>query len=503
MSELSSLSYFAVLSITIVSLTLWRFRRIRFNRQVIISAILALLAFQVLFFLQGSMGLPGPDAPIQHQVMAILAVVLAFNSVLQVVKLMVLEFLGQRNNIKLPRFLIDFLGWLAIGIVLLAIVREVFQVELTGLLVTSTVATAIVGLSLQEILGNLFAGVILQIESPFAVDDWINVAGQEGRVVHQNWRTLSILTRMNHHVVFPNNSIAKEQIMNYSRPTAIQRQEVYIGISYQYAPGEVKQVLLRALEDVKGILLKPVPRAYLVEYGDLAIRYRVTYWIRDYTARVDIEDVVMSRLWYTVNRAGMGSPQPIQQMNLQMMPRNQKNEETAQALRMITRHLRSLPLLEELNDTQIERLATGAELHQYMKDEVLVRQGDEGDSLFIIKSGQTGIYIKAQDGQPLRVDARTAGEFFGEMSLLTGEPRSASVVAESETKVITIGKKDFVEILTADPMILELLLNALERRRQNMQTKQKAAANNGADKQSNKERSVLLQKIAKFLGISV
>jgi len=502
MPELSSLSYFAVLSITVISLILWRFSRIRFNRQVIISAILALLAFQLLFFLQGSMGLPGPDGPIQNQVTAILAVVLAFNSVLQILKFMVLEFFVQRNNIKLPRFLIDFFGWLAIGIVLLAIVREVFEVELTGLLVTSTVATAIVGLSLQEILGNLFAGVILQIESPFAVDDWIKVAGQEGKVVHQNWRTLSMLTRMNHHVVFPNNRIAKEQIVNYSRPTAVQRQEVYIGIAYQYAPGEVKEVLLKALESVKGILLNPPPRAYLVEYGDLVMRYRVTYWIGDYAARANIEDAVMSRLWYTLKRAGMGIPQPIRQISLQMIPDNQGQQETAQTLQIITRYLRSLPLLEELNQSQIERLAAGAALQQYMSNEVLVGQGEEGDSLFIIKSGQTGIYIKDKDGDQLRVDTRTAGEFFGEMSLLTGEPRSASVLAESETKVLTIGKKDFVEILTADPMILELLLNALEKRRHNMQSKQ-AAANARSDEETSKERSVLLQKIVKFLGISM
>lgn len=502
MPELSLLSYFAVLLITIISLILWRFGRIHFNRQVVISAMLALLAFQLLFFLQGSMGLPGPDGPIQDQVTAILAVVLAFNSVLQVLKLMVLEFFVQQNNVKLPRFLIDFLGWLAIGMVLLAVVREVFEVELTGLLVTSTVATAIVGLSLQEILGNLFAGVILQIESPFAVDDWINVAGQEGRVVHQNWRTLSMLTRMNHHVVFPNNRIAKEQIVNYSRPTAVQRQEVHLGMAYQYAPGEVKEVLLKALVGVKGILLNPPPRAYLVEYGDLVMRYRVTYWIENYVARVDIEDAVMSRFWYTLKRAGMGTPQPIGQMSVGMISDNQGQQETAQTLQLITRYLRSLPLLEELNDSQIERLAAGAALHQYMSDEVLVGQGEEGDSLFIIKSGQTGIYIKDKNGDQLRVDTRRAGEFFGEMSLLTGEPRSASVLAESETEVITIGKKDFVEILTADPMILELLLNALERRRQNMQTKQ-AAANARSDEESKKERSVLLQKIVKFLGISV
>ena len=123
MPELSLLSYFAVLSITVISLILWRFGRIHFNRQVVISAILALLAFQSLFFLQGSMGLPGPDGPIQNQVTAIFAVVLAFNSVLQILKIMVLEFLVQQNNIKLPRFLIDFLGWLAIGMVLLAILQ--------------------------------------------------------------------------------------------------------------------------------------------------------------------------------------------------------------------------------------------------------------------------------------------------------------------------------------------------------------------------------------------
>ncbi|MGB0387118.1 MAG: cyclic nucleotide-binding domain-containing protein [Ardenticatenaceae bacterium] len=504
MAELSSVSYFSVLFITAISLTSWRFGRIGFNRQVVVPSILALLAFQILYILQGSIVLPGPSQPISIQVMAIVAVVLAFNSVLQLVKWLVVEFFVTRRKIKLPRFLIDFMGWLAIAMVSLAIVRQVFQVELTGLLVTSTLATAIIGLSLQEILGNLFAGVILQIESPFAADDWVEVAGQEGRVIHQNWRTLSILTRMNHHVIFPNNSIAKQKIVNYSRPTAQQRQEVFIGVGYQHAPGEVKQVLLNALTGLKGVLAEPQPKAYLIEYAESAIQYRVTYWIADYAAKVNIEDAVMSRFWYTLQRAGMGLPRPTSEMNVRMMAQDHAERAAGEVLGVIKGFLRSLPLLEELNNAQIKRLAAGAQLHQYTTDEALVRQGEEGDSLFIIKSGHTGIYIKDQNGGKgqLRVDERTAGEFFGEMSLLTGEPRSASVIAEAETEVITIGKKDFVEILTADPMILELLLNALEKRRQNMQTKQ-AAADARSRQHTTNERSALLQKIVQFLGISM
>ena len=93
------------------------------------------------------------------------------------------------------------------------------NVDLTGLLLTSTIATAVIGLSLQEILGNLFTGVILQIEAPFSVDDWVEVAGEEGKVVKQSWRTVAILTRMNNYVIFTNSHMANERIVNFSRPT--------------------------------------------------------------------------------------------------------------------------------------------------------------------------------------------------------------------------------------------------------------------------------------------
>ncbi len=502
-----SFSFIVGITISIIVLALWRWRHTRFNRQIFASLALALFAFQALFFLQGSLELPNTESPIEHKVFAIIAIVLAFNSGVQLFKWGLIEFFANRRQVRLPRFLMDFLGWLAISALLLLLVREIFDVELTGILVTSTVATAIIGLSLQEVLGNLFAGIILQIESPFFTGDWVEVAGQEGKVVGQNWRTLALITRMNHHVIFTNSHVATERIVNYSRPTTVQRQQVLIGVAYKHSPDAVDEVLMEAIRGVEQVLPSPKPRVYLVEYGDSSINYRVTYWISEYEARLEIEDDVMRRFWYGLKRAGMGIPFPIRDVTMQMLPEDHQQREAIEQKRSITRVLRSLSFLEDLNNEQIERLAAGAKLHKYGKSEALVRQDEAGDSLFVIKSGHVGIYIKAEEGNPstscdgfTQSTTLSRGEFFGEMSLLTGEPRSASVIAEKETEVITIRKKEFAEVLMADPTILELLLGALDKRRN--QTQEELAADQARLREARKERSALLKKITNFLGIS-
>jgi small-conductance mechanosensitive channel len=260
-------SVFFYIVLLIAAIALWSRRHFRLNRQVVISVVFALVAFFVLFFLQGEAKFPNASAPIANKVWGTIAIILAFYSVLQALEWTMIEFLDHRYKLKLPRFLINFLRWLVLIILSLALIRELFGLELTGLVITSTVATAIIGLSLQEIMSNLFAGITLQIESPFTIGDWITVKGIEGKIARQSWRSLSILTRMGNYVIFTNNSISKEKIINYDRPTALQGQELFISVSHDYSPTRVKKVLLNTIMGVEAVQKTPATKAYLVEYG--------------------------------------------------------------------------------------------------------------------------------------------------------------------------------------------------------------------------------------------
>lgn len=482
----------------LIIFVIWRRKKHEIiNGFVITSALLSLLTFLGFFFLRGSITFSLEETRFEEKVLFTMALILAFNTLLELLKGLLIE-LVKRRRINLPHVIIDLISWLAIFIVALMTVHQILALDLTGVFVTSTVVSAIIALSLQNFLTNFFAGIILQMESPYAVDDWVEVAGQEARIVRQNWRTLAVLTRDNHVIVFPNTSIAQTPVTNYSRPTALQRMGISIHVASIHPPGEVEEVLRQAIIGVEGVLTNPAPQAYIIAYHHDFCQYEIKYWIDNYQRKVAIKSQITKRLWYTLTRADMRT-NFAQDVTLKMQSEDEERQKEHAKQDKIMLALRSLGFLKQLNDKELQRLAKSAQLLRYTAGETLIQQGEAGDLLFIMKSGRVGVYL-SKAGRNLRIAQRIGGEFFGEMSLLTGEPRSASIIAESETEVVTIGQEAFKEVLTSTPSILERLLDALETRRSNIQT-QRAADDARLKEELSKERLALLTKISKFLGI--
>ncbi|HSH02749.1 MAG TPA: mechanosensitive ion channel family protein [Anaerolineae bacterium] len=488
--------------LALIGVVLRFWKGIYFSRQVVIALVFTTLSFVALYFYQdGTLAMPGPRADLPEKVLAVIAITLTFNTVVELIKWVIVEYFILRRQMKFPVFVLNIFGWVAILIVSLLAVRTVFQVELTGVVVSSTIVSAAIGLALQDSLSSLLAGIILQVETPFSIGDWIEISGVEGKVVGQNWRTHTLQTRQDHYVLITNSQVAQEQIVNYSRPK-VQALDAFIGVVYTAPPGDVKKVLATTLYGVEHIMDTPAPQFHVLEYADFSINYRIRFWIDDYEYRLEVHDEVMTRIWYALKRAGMGIPFPIRDVNMRIVPHDIEEITRRKDEAHIFDRLRTMALWEDLTDDQLHRLSSGSVMRYYTAGEYLVRQGEEGDSLFIIDTGISGIFIH-KDGHEVRVDERGPGEFFGEMSLLTGQPRTASVVAETESQVITINKESFANILTADPAILELLLNALERRRMNMEEQMAAHKARKSSRDQSSERAALLSRITGFLGISV
>ncbi len=485
-----------IILIILIAIVLWRRNEFKQNRRIIVSAIITLVTLQLFIYLQGKINPFLIHAPTSNKIIAIITIVFAYATVLQLLKKLVIEFLVTGYKINIPPFILDIINWIVIIITALWFISFLFGIELTGLLVGSTVLSAVIGLSLQEILSDLFVGVVLQMETPFVIGDWVELAGEKGCVVAQSWRTTSIMTHSKNFVIFTNSNVASERIINYSRPNPVQRQDITFGIDENAPPNYVKQVLQESMMKTKGILKDPPPVAHVTAFGDSEVLYTIRYWIDDFSLVEEIQDRVLSLVWYSGKRAGIEPSTPERDVNISIIKIDKElHNETRDVIR-------SISFLEDLDDAQIKRLADITELKLYTVDEPLVLQGDEGDSVFIIKSGIVGVYIVAKDGSDLRVDERIAGEFFGEMSLLTGNKRTASCIAETEVEVLIIGKEGFVEVLTADPTILQVMLDALDKRRLNLEHKKTADENRLKEKIA-AERSSLMLKIKGFLGISL
>ncbi len=316
------------------------------------------------------------------------------------------------------------------------------------LLTTSAVGAVVVGFALQDTLGNAFAGLGIQSEKPFRVGHWIRVGDFEGRVVEVTWRATKLRTKSGNFVIVPNNIIAKDAIINYSEPAVPTRLEVEVGASYLSTPVNVKAAALESLRQVPRVLQTPPPDVLLHSFDGSAITYRIRFWIADYEHDDAIRDEVRTAIFYAFGRRGIEIPWPIQVGYLRDWPESDAATKQQERERVLAR----VDLFSRLSDDQRRGIAAASAIRLFGAGETIVRQGDPGQSMFIICSGAAAVVLEP-DRREVAVIA--AGGYFGEMSLLTGDARSASVVARGDTAVLELDADVFRALGAADPKAVE------------------------------------------------
>jgi small-conductance mechanosensitive channel len=195
------------------------------------------------------------------------------------------------------------------------------RLDVAPLLATSAVTSLVLGLALQPILGNFFAGLVISLEKPFRLNDWIRVGEHEGRVVAINWRTTHLRTRDNDNVVIPNGKIADERVLNYYYPHPMHLERVRVPVHYATPPYRARRVLLESVHGIPGILDKPTPEVYVLSFDDSAVLYELRVWIEDVAQSTRIASDLRARVWEELQRAGMVIPYPTRTVELAPRPR--------------------------------------------------------------------------------------------------------------------------------------------------------------------------------------
>lgn len=470
------------------------------TRQVLFPAILLSLYLLAIYSFQLLPTPPSPDVTPSHLILWMSLVVLAVYSVNQFAIWLISELVIRPGHLKIPKFVLNLFGGLFLAIVFLFVLSFVFGQELSGILLTSTVASAIIGFSIQDTLSNLFAGIALQIESPFAIDDWVEIGGHEGQVLSQNWRTLMLLTRENHRVSLTNQFVASDKIINYSRPSQRQIQVLYINLDYSHPPNLVKEIMIDFLNSVEECEYDPQNPPFVAGFAEYSIRYGLRFWIKDYGDIIKIQDLVYSRLWYIFKREGIKIPYPIA-FEYQMELPQAVAEEASKPEFDIPALLAGFDLLTELKESQIEQLAKSARMNFFAKGETLVQEGDEGDSLFLVTKGVAEVSVKGDHNQDIYVQHKYKDDFFGEMSLLTGEPRSATIKAVTDVNAIVLRKDGFTGVLMQDPSILTLLLDGIDEQKSNIET-QRSGQKAPSASQNKSAREILVNRVWTYLGLN-
>lgn len=342
---------------------------------------------------------------------------------------------------RFPAILQDFV---VVGLLVL-VATFVFNEKL---LATSAVSAVVIGFALQDTLGNAFAGLAIQSEKPFRVGHWIRVGEFEGRVAEITWRATKLRTKAGNFVALPNNVVSKEPITNYSEPAAPTRIDVEVGASYLTPPAAVKAAIHEALDNAPRALKAPAPDVMLVRFDNSAIAYRTRFWIEDYERDEAARDEVRTAIYYAFARHRIDIPWPIQVEYSKewVEPDASAQEREREAL------LAGVDLFATLTDDQRRELAADTRDKVFGNGEAIVRQGTPGRSMFIVGAGCAVVKLEP-GGQEVAVIQ--AGGYFGEMSLLTGDPRTASVIARGDTRVIEIDADLFRRLGAAHPHSIE------------------------------------------------
>jgi small-conductance mechanosensitive channel/CRP-like cAMP-binding protein len=367
-----------------------------------------------------------------------------------------------RRGMAPPALLDSVIAVLLYGMGAAVVAHRWFGVELTLFLGTSAVVGAVVGLALQDALGNLFAGIALHTEAPFRVGDWVKVGDRDGRVEQISWRATRLRTWDGDTLTVPNNEVARHAILNFSVPKAPHARLLTIGVSYHTPPNKVVSVLEGVLAQVQGLVPDPPPGVRVVHYDESAVRYEVRYWVAAYEDYRRIESEIHRLVWYHFRRHAIEIPFPSRNV---YMHEARPAEGAESPTRRLEGALRGIDLFRPLSDEEL-RAAVGRfrPLH-YSGGERIIEEGAPGDSFFLIDSGEVQV-SKRMGGFPRELARLMEGQFFGEMALLTGEPRAATVVAASDVDLFVLDKSGFQDIIAANPEIAVDMSSILAERRE-------------------------------------
>ncbi len=358
-------------------------------------------------------------------------------------------------------------------------------------LTTSAVGAVVVGFALQDTLGNLFSGLAIQVEKPFRVGHWIRVGTFEGKVQEVTWRATKLLTKAGQFVIVPNSVMSKDPILNYSEPIAPSRIEVMVGASYDVPPNVVKQALYEALDNAPMVLREPPADVVLEDFASSSVNYRVRFWIEDFARTSNARDQVRSNIWYTFKRHNIEIPYPMQVE----FSREEARGRPPERLPALAARLAQVDLFAGLDEPERLRLAESCDERQYGSGERVVRQHADGQSMFVVLEGRVRVTLEPS-GQEVAVIDRSG--FFGEMSMLTGEPRTATVAALGDATLLEITADRFRELVVRRAGLVEQVSEVVAARRTGLAEARAAAE----EAQANLPvRMSLLSRIQKFLNL--
>ncbi|CAG1021782.1 CRP-like cAMP-activated global transcriptional regulator [Patescibacteria group bacterium] len=377
--------------------------------------------------------------------------------------------------------------------------------QLSDIITTSAVMTAILAFAMQDTLGNIIGGLALQLDDSIKVGDWIKMEDINGRVSDIRWRYTAIETRNWETVIVPNSLLMKGKLFVIGRRVGQPlkwRRWVYFEVDYQYSSTQVINIAQQAVRDGRIFNVSNMPEAncVIMDFTAHAIRYAVRYWLIDIEIDDATDSSVRLRIRAALQRAGIDMAYP--RLNLHLTNQDDKYEHNKQLkqAKEKTDALRQIELFHALNEEEINEIADQLVFTPFVQGDVIMRQGEVADWLYIIIKGTIEVLLEMPDGASRYLDTIQDGNILGEMGLMTGNPRSATAIAKTEVLAYRLDKPLFQKVLDNRPEIAVEISNLLVSRRfsiENLQQLDKASA----EKLMEQAQKNFLKQIRNFFGL--
>lgn len=377
--------------------------------------------------------------------------------------------------------------------------------DLSGLIATSAVVTVVLGFSLQDVIGNIASGLALQIDSSVEAGDWIKVGDVVGKVVEVRWRHTAVETRNWETVLIPNAVITKSNVVILGRrrgqPPYLRRW-VHFHVDWRHQPGDVIDVVQTAVKQahLDNVAREPAPNVVLMDLADTYGKYAVRYWLTDIAPDDPTDSAVRSCVYFALQRAGMSLAMPAHALFVTEETSDRKALKTEKQLRRCRELLTRVDLFAGLSDAEYHDLARHMRYAPFGPGEVMTRQGAEAHWLYLIEDGEASVTVSdgATEHEVARLRAPT---FFGEMSLLTGEPRSATVIAISEVECFRLDKAALQRLLDGRPELAAHLARVLAERHAALLEVKEGLDAQTAKRQAERQAVDLLAHIRSFFAL--
>ncbi len=410
-------------------------------------------------------------------------------------------WLAHRRKVHIPIILRQLGGVLIFLVAASCILKWGYQLELTALFATSGIAAVILGFAMQDLLSNVIAGFSIHMTRAYRVGDWLLLGekGDRAEVTEINWRSTRLVNNDQISFELPNSEVVKHSIVNLNYPTPEHGIRLRFGLDYDVPPAMAKQALLAAIANVQGISESPAPSVFLTDFGDSSVIYELRVWMRHASLYNAVCDGIRTALWYELKRRDIRIPYPIR--SLEIRKPNEPGyfaDAKARASEIVAGKA-----LDCLTAEEARSLVANGRIVLYGPGEALVSGGDVGNSMFVILDGGVQVTGKSEIGSLVVLAELGSGDTFGEISLLTGEARNATVSAVTDTLVLEIRKTDISPLIVANPTLAGSLGELLERRQTATREALRGNTGKAESESSPPQRRSWTERICDFFSDSV